>query len=142
MHLGEKACEVVNGVLLLLKNPCSYVSHVGLLDMSSCCSNSFHYRHCACCGRKLQGVVFEPGVLDEVFTLLQLKVQQWKSQECECYLTLDEMAITPSVEFDQSNVTVGGCLWLLLEDNLVRSLFGRACVCYNWYLLHLRRRKS
>ena len=49
----------------------------------------------------MQGVVFEPGVLDEVFNLLQLKVQQWKSQECECCLTLDEMAITPSVEFLQ-----------------------------------------
>ena len=58
--------------------------------------------------RKMHGVVFEPGELDEVFNLLQRKVQQWKSQECECYLTLDEMAITPSVEFDQSNVTVGG----------------------------------
>ena len=90
----------------------------------------------------MQGVVFEPGVLDEVFNLLQLKVQQWKSQECECCLTLDEMASTPSVEFDQSNVTVGGCLRLLLQVNRVRSLFGRVCVCYNWYLLQLRRRKS
>ena len=53
--------------------------------------------------RKMQDVGFEHGVLDAVFNLLQLKVQQWKSQECDCCLTLDEMAITPSAEFDQNS---------------------------------------
>ena len=50
--------------------------------------------------RKMQGVVFKPGVLDAVFNLLQLKVQQRKPTECECCLTLVEMTITPSVKFD------------------------------------------
>ena len=53
--------------------------------------------------QKNAGCCVEPGVLNAVFNVLQLKVQQWKSQECECCLTLDEMAITPSVEFDQSS---------------------------------------
>ena len=95
--LGRKSMRGIIWGPLTVKKPCSYVSHVGLLGMSSCCSNIFPCRHCARCGQKMQGVVFEPGVLDEVFNLLQLKVQQWKSQECECCLTLDEMAITPSV---------------------------------------------
>ena len=141
MHLGEKACEVVNWVLLLLKIALQLRFTRGSTGYEQL-QQHFPLPSLCMLRRKMQAVVFEPGILDEVFNLLQLKAQQWKSQECECCLTLDEMAITPSVECDQSNVTVGGYLRLLLEDNLVCSLFGRACVCYNWYLLQLRRRKS
>ena len=52
--------------------------------------------------RKMQCVRFQPGVLHEVFGFMKLKVKEWKPQERECCLTLDEMAITASVEFDAS----------------------------------------
>ncbi len=41
---------------------------------------------------------FEPGVLTEVFDFLKLKVHGLTELERECVLTLDEMAITPSME--------------------------------------------
>ena len=50
----------------------------------------------------MQCVRFQPGVLHEVFGFMKLKVKEWKPQERECCLTLDEMAITASVEFDAS----------------------------------------
>src|SRR5688572_8957393 len=48
----------------------------------------------------LQGVRFDSGLLTEVFDLLQLKVAQMNDKERDCALTLDEMSITPSVEYD------------------------------------------
>lgn len=48
--------------------------------------------------RRMQCVKFEPGVLTEVFDFLKLKVDGLTELERECVLTLDEMAVTPSVE--------------------------------------------
>ena len=48
----------------------------------------------------MQCVTFQPSVLQELFGFLKLKVHQWKPQERECRMTLGEMAITPSIEFD------------------------------------------
>lgn len=48
----------------------------------------------------LEGVRFDSGLLTEVFELLQLKVDQMNDKERDCALTLDEMSITPSVEYD------------------------------------------
>ena len=50
--------------------------------------------------RSIQFVKFDSGVLTEVFQLLAIKVHDMNAQERECCLTLDEMSITASVEFD------------------------------------------
>ena len=46
----------------------------------------------------MQSVRFESGVLTEVFDFLKLKAGGFTDLERECMLTLDEMAVTPSVE--------------------------------------------
>ncbi len=48
--------------------------------------------------RRMQAVRFEPGVLTEVFDFLKLKASGFTDLERKCVLTIDEMAITPSVE--------------------------------------------
>jgi Transposase protein len=50
--------------------------------------------------RSIQFVKFESGILTEVFQFLALKVHDMNAQERECCLTLDEMSITASVDFD------------------------------------------
>lgn len=53
--------------------------------------------------RSLQFVRFESGILSEVFQFLEIKVRQMSVQERECCLTLDEMSVTPSVDFDNKS---------------------------------------
>lgn len=50
----------------------------------------------------------EPGILHEVFDFLQLKVEALRSEERECCLTLDEMAIKPGVQYDVSSSCMRG----------------------------------
>ena len=50
--------------------------------------------------RSIQFVKFESGILAEVFHFLAIKVRDMSIHERECCLTLDEMSITPGVEFD------------------------------------------
>ncbi len=64
--------------------------------------------------RRMECIKFEPGVLTEVFDFLKLKVDGLADLERECVLSLDEMAITPSVELHMltgklyGNVTLPG----------------------------------
>lgn len=58
--------------------------------------------------RKMEVVDFEPGILTEVFENLKIKVSELKQEERECCLTLDEMSITASVEYDNSSGRVLG----------------------------------
>lgn len=48
--------------------------------------------------RRMECVKFEPGVLTAVFDFLKLKVDGQTDLERECVLSLDEIAITPSME--------------------------------------------
>lgn len=59
--------------------------------------------------RRLQNLKFEPGILDEVFKFLEVKIQTFKSDhEKDCVLIMDEMAITPANLFDvSSNKNIG-----------------------------------
>jgi hypothetical protein len=50
--------------------------------------------------RSIQFVKFDSGILTEVFQFLAVKVQDMNAQEKECCLTLDEMSVTASVDFD------------------------------------------
>lgn len=64
--------------------------------------------------RRMQHVKMEPGVLQEVFSMLELKAAAMDDLERNCVLTLDEMAITPGVELHMGtgqlygNVTLPG----------------------------------
>lgn len=49
---------------------------------------------------KLQGVKFDSGVLLEVFHLMKVKVESMNEKERHCALTIDEMSISQSVEYD------------------------------------------
>lgn len=64
--------------------------------------------------RRMKTISFHPGILHQVFQYLQLKVKDLHAEEKVCCLTLDEMSITPNIEYDQSsgqligNVTLPG----------------------------------
>lgn len=64
--------------------------------------------------RRLEGIAFESGCLDDVFLLLTPKVNALSVYERDCCLTLDEMKLTPKLEFDNSadkfigNITLPG----------------------------------
>ena len=65
--------------------------------------------------RRLQRVKFEPGILEEVFAFLKLKAAGMSELERECVLTLDEMAITPSVELHMGSGQLYGDVTLPLH---------------------------
>lgn len=50
--------------------------------------------------RKIQALEFQGGVLTEVFDILKLKVQGMTSVERNVCLSIDEMAISPSFDYD------------------------------------------
>src|SRR5688572_27578670 len=50
--------------------------------------------------KSLEGIRFDSGLLKEVFELLRLKVAEMHDKEKDCALTLDEMSISPSAEYD------------------------------------------
>lgn len=58
--------------------------------------------------RRMENVAFAPGILHEVFQNLKLKVQGMAEHERECCLTLDEMSIMSSVEYDNSSGRILG----------------------------------
>ena len=65
----------------------------------------------------METVSFLPGIIGQVFDYLQLKVKDLREEERACCLTLNEMSITPNVEYDPSrgqvlgNVTLPGHSW-------------------------------
>lgn len=42
---------------------------------------------------RFQGINFNPGILDDVFTFLKVKVQSFTESERECFLIIDEMSM-------------------------------------------------
>lgn len=52
--------------------------------------------------RRLQNLKFDSGILNEVFSFLKLKVENFSTYEKDCVLVLDEMAITPGKMYDTS----------------------------------------
>ncbi|KAM7308648.1 hypothetical protein ISCGN_012282 [Ixodes scapularis] len=56
----------------------------------------------------IPGIRFEPGVLEEVFKLLETKVAHLKPQERKCVLLLDEMALVEKFEYDPSTSCIRG----------------------------------
>ncbi|PIK41368.1 hypothetical protein BSL78_21778 [Apostichopus japonicus] len=53
--------------------------------------------------RRMQNVAFRPGILSQVFEFLELKVSNMRPEERICSLTLDEMALSTSIEYDVSS---------------------------------------
>ncbi|XP_064469958.1 uncharacterized protein LOC135384699 [Ornithodoros turicata] len=58
--------------------------------------------------RRVEGIKFQPGVLHEVFELLQAKVPALGPQERCCLLMIDEMAIQQKLEYDPSTSSIRG----------------------------------
>jgi hypothetical protein len=63
---------------------------------------------CSVIVRKLRAVSFQPGILDDVFTLMKLKLAKMRPEERECVLTFDEMSIQARMEYDVSTQTILG----------------------------------
>lgn len=53
--------------------------------------------------RRMKTLSFKPGVLSQVFGFMKLKVKEMREEERICCLTIDEMSITPTVEYDASS---------------------------------------
>ena len=51
----------------------------------------------------METVLFEPSILNQVFKYLAVKVNDLCEEERVCCLTLDEMSITPSIEYNASS---------------------------------------
>ena len=58
--------------------------------------------------RRLQNIPFEPGVLANVFDMLEVKVKEMNNCEKTCCLTLDELSLTAGVEYDASSGNLVG----------------------------------
>lgn len=54
--------------------------------------------------RKLENLKFEPGLIDEVFDFLNIKISHFKKDtDKDCILILDEMCITSGIFYDNSS---------------------------------------
>ena len=62
--------------------------------------------------RRMEKVSFQPGVLGQVFDFLKLKVEGMRPEERICCLTLDEMSLTSSIEYDASGGNLMGSVTL------------------------------
>lgn len=50
--------------------------------------------------RHVEGLCFDSGTLDDIFRILKHKVEALSVNERDCAITLDEMKITPKLEYD------------------------------------------
>nr|XP_054757276.1 uncharacterized protein LOC129263389 [Lytechinus pictus] len=92
--------------------------------------------------RRMEKVSFQPGVLGQVFDFLKLKVEGMHPDERLCCLTLDEMSLTSSVEYDAGGGDLMGSVTLPQHDGtathaLVFMLGGittrwKQTVCYHY----------
>ncbi len=62
--------------------------------------------------RKMEHLRFDPGVLTEVFDMLQLKVNRMGEEERWCSLTMDEVSIKKSLDYDLKSDTFLGSITL------------------------------
>ena len=58
--------------------------------------------------RRLEFIHMEPGILCEVFSFLQIKVNAMNENERECCLFLDEMCIKAGLQYDRSSSCLRG----------------------------------
>lgn len=73
-------------------------------------------------------IKFEPGVLQEVFALLESKVPHLVEKERQCVLMLDEMSIVPKLEYDTSTGSVRGYATLAVPGAPAKSIATHALV--------------
>lgn len=71
--------------------------------------------------RRMENLKFKPGLLDEVFEFLSIKVNYFKELDKNCALFLDEMVISSSIVFDNSNNCFFGHVTLPLDTNNKRQ---------------------
>lgn len=58
--------------------------------------------------RKLENIKFHSGILDEIFTMMKLKIANMNDYEKHCVLVLDEMFITEGITYDVGTKTFIG----------------------------------
>jgi len=75
----------------------------------------------------MQHIRFESGVLSEVFSYLQVKIESMSVEERECVLTLDEMSIKPAVEFDNRTCRFLGDVTLPQHSGVATHALGGIC---------------
>lgn len=69
--------------------------------------------------RKLENIQFQEGICDDIFKLLEDKVDIFKDdRERDCLLVLDEMSITPGQQFDPSTQSYYGAASLCTRDGM------------------------
>ncbi|KYN23158.1 hypothetical protein ALC57_04432, partial [Trachymyrmex cornetzi] len=56
----------------------------------------------------IQYLKFKPDVLEDVFTILKIKVKTFKPEEKHAVLLIDEMAIKPGLQYDNSTTSIIG----------------------------------
>ena len=79
---------------------------------------------------RTESVLFNPGILHEVFDLMELKSKQMSPRELLCSLVLDEMTITPGMQWDcKSDSFLGGVsLGPKVDPSSGSSIKGSKCL--------------
>ena len=81
---------------------------------------------------RTESILFNPGILHEVFDLLELKTKQMSHRELLCSLVLDEMTITPGMQWDcKSDSFIGGVsLGPEVDKSSGSSIKGSKCLVF------------
>lgn len=66
--------------------------------------------------RRMEGFKFEPGILHDLFPLLETKIHCMKPEERYAVLLMDEMALKPGLQYDHSTGKILG-MWYLFSFN-------------------------
>lgn len=70
---------------------------------------------------RIQHLKFKPGILEKVFTILKIKVETFKPEEKYAGLLIDEMAIKPGLQYDNSTTSIIGRPTMNLSDGFDSS---------------------
>lgn len=77
---------------------------------------------------RTQGVKFEPGVLHEVFEMMECKVAAFKEHERKCVLMIDEMQLHDKLEYDPSSQSV--CGFTTLGERADEPVLATHCLAF------------
>lgn len=70
--------------------------------------------------KKIQNFKFKPGIFDELFPLLKIKSECMTLQERQAVLLIDEMALKPGLEYDNSiEEVIGMQIYLFIKYSFV-----------------------
>ncbi len=73
--------------------------------------------------KRTEHIKFESGILPEVFQMMSQKVSSMNSQETWCALTMDEMSLKPSIDYDVKSDSFIGHVTLPEHDGEATKAF-------------------